>query len=888
MASITLYPPILENTAPAFESGNDNSKCTIYFSLSKLSSNDNYINSVHVSVIEQKTGQNAINQIDSAEQFRFRKSGVLIINQPPTAVSGKTNLYSIDLLNSDIKNGWKPGTIYKIQIRLSTIRFPNDGSKQSVWLTNNAHNFSEWSSYCITKATAKPTISIPILKGFNSDEEEMKGNITKIYNFSSFSTLELNGTYQNTLDPSETLYSYRFRIYEKDLEGNIGELFEDSNILYAEQYSDALQNFYYLVKRDFENNNEFNEAEKGYLLKFYYTTINGYSKEYDFDLKIIKVQGINFTIEPVTIDGMSQTIADHKLMVDGKEITFKDLMLQSTSVEDEMEEGRIGIKFFTSLDNPRNLNLCLRRADSRDNYKVWSDIKMVVCNNENINYLNTIFDYTIESGIWYKYGVQIIETTGERGSFFINQIPVIREFNYSYLLGEGGRQLKLPYDNTMSNYTYNYSDSKTDTIGGKYPYITRNGNMKYRSFPVNGLITFNMDEKKLFTSDEELYGYDEDTDKEVIAGNYINWRKKNNIDQYDYRRELDFREKVLSFLQDGKPKLFKSATEGNIIVRLMQVNTQPVQSLNRMIYSFTSNAYEIADNTMDNYLKYNFYEVGDYQTSFARFNTRIGQLDIDFYPNKENENNIIRKIWEKYDTSNFRIGDSKITLRKVHHMRISFDSKPMKVKNSAREYVLGFNLLYDNNLITINSQFTNIYEFDENIEFNENSSLMILGSDEVNKNINEIVHLNIDFLYEISTETFAEARKQTDTYERGVAQIYGNFKPETDFRQELDSLYSYNVGSQFRELNSIEWACIEAKPGAVFYIEDNKDTGKEEDENYQHEINATGILNLEGLGYISKLKYLGMRTPDGGFDATENCDVLIDYIYLLEQGVYKQ
>ena len=877
MASISLYPPILESTAPAFEGGNENSKCTIYFSLSKLSTSKDYINSVHVSVIEQKTGQNVINAVDDVENFRFRKTGVLIINQPPTAVAGESNLYSIDILNKDIKNGWKPGTIYKIQIRLSTVRYPNSGIKQSVWLSNNAYNFSEWSSYCITKATAKPTITIPALKGFNSSEEETKGNITKFYNFASYTTLELNGTYQNTLDPSETLYSYRFKLYERTDNDELGELCEDSNTLYAEQYSDALQNFYYLVKRDLEslvNSEKKSESKKKYVLKFYYTTINGYSKEYDFNINILNIIGINLEILPVTIDNNDIT-----------NTAFKDLMASQTSVQEEMEEGRIGIKLYSNSTENRNLNLCIRRADSRDNYKVWSDIKIVTCSNANINTLDIVYDYTIESGIWYKYGVQIIDINGERGRFFINQIPVLREFNYSYLLGEGGRQLKLPYNNTMNSYTYNYSDSKTDTIGGKYPYITRNGNMKYRVFPVNGLISFNMDEKHLFTSDEELYGYDKEISGEEIAGDYISWRKKNNIDQYDYRRELDFREKVLAFLQDGKPKLFKSATEGNIIVRLMQINTQPEQSLNRMVYSFTSTAYEIADNTMENYKKYNFYELGDYQTSFAEYTTKIGQLDVDFYPNNDNENNIIKKIWEKYDTSNFKNAGKRISLNKIHHMRITFESKPLRVKNNAKEYVLGYNLLYDNNIITVNAEFTNIYEFDENIEFNKNSSLIIQGSADNNKN--EIVHLNIDFLYDISIDEYIETQKEIEISERGVAQIYGNYKPNFDFRQDLDLIYSYNVGSEFRQLNSLEWACIEAIPGAIFYIEDNLDNGNKSEENYYHEINATGILNLEGLGYISKLKYIGMRKPDGGIDRQTNCDVLIDYIYIIEQGVYK-
>ena len=40
------------------------------------------------------------------------------------------------------------------------------------------------------------------------------------------------------------------------------------------------------------------------------------------------------------------------------------------------------------------------------------------------------------------------------------------------------------------------------------------------------------------------------------------------------------------------------------MVRLVDVNCTPNQSLDRMIYSLTTTANEIDDNTMKNYLKY--------------------------------------------------------------------------------------------------------------------------------------------------------------------------------------------------------------------------------------------------------------------------------------------
>ena len=79
-----------------------------------------------------------------------------------------------------------------------------------------------------------------------------------------------------------------------------------------------------------------------------------------------------------------------------------------------------------------------------------------------------------------------------------------------------------------------------------------------------------------------------------------------NLTDYNIKVERDFREKVLEWLTDGVPKLFKSPTEGNHIVRLMNVSLSPIDTLGRMLYTFTATAYEIAEYNYENLIKYNF------------------------------------------------------------------------------------------------------------------------------------------------------------------------------------------------------------------------------------------------------------------------------------------
>jgi hypothetical protein len=62
---------------------------------------------------------------------------------------------------------------------------------------------------------------------------------------------------------------------------------------------------------------------------------------------------------------------------------------------------------------------------------------------------------------------------------------------------------------------------------------------------------------------------------------------------------------VLSWLTNGKPKLFRSPTEGSYIVRLMNTSLSPNEDLGRMLHTFSCTAYEIDDFTFENLRKYN-------------------------------------------------------------------------------------------------------------------------------------------------------------------------------------------------------------------------------------------------------------------------------------------
>lgn len=188
-----------------------------------------------------------------------------------------------------------------------------------------------------------------------------------------------------------------------------------------------------------------------------------------------------------------------------------------TSLEEENEEGCVCLKLFqTGISNLAYANFCIKRASSKDNFKKWTDIKIISWEGESLEKLPVIKDYTIESGVYYKYSIDFIESNGTRVYKGQTTNIIKRDFEFSYLLGENGRQLKLKFDNKINSFSHQVSDSKNDTIGSKYPFITRNGMMDYKSFPLEGLISFHMDEQYSFISQQEILNMQEDVYRRYI------------------------------------------------------------------------------------------------------------------------------------------------------------------------------------------------------------------------------------------------------------------------------------------------------------------------------------------------------------------------------------
>ena len=455
MASSVLYPPIVDNYTPAFVA-NEESVCLIYFSLSKFNASTDFT-SAHAAILKQGSGLNVVNK-RSNENDRYRSTGI-ILNVPVHKVENEDNLYYIELTNEDVMDGWQTGWIYKIQLRLSMVDY--DGTiGQSAWINTFSNQFSEWSTICITKAIGENNFTIPNYNLTNFSEVETDIIVEE---------LNFIATYSNT-DPSEKLYFYRVLLYNQN-----NELLEDSGKLYLNKYVNGNQ-FDYVFKTEPLNNTN-------YIVEIQYETINKYSN------KII----LNCLVEYNELDMTSIKILNVENDID-------KIIASQTSIFQEEEEGRVGLKLYAETAET-DLTVMIRRSDSRDNFQTWVDIKKIDIIDD-VNAFPIVYDYTIESGIWYKYGIQKYEELNDgtisRGPLNITENPIMRDFNYTFLLGENGQQLKLQFDNSLSNFKINLNEGKVTTLGSEFPYISRVGATNYKTFSLGGLISFNMDENELF------------------------------------------------------------------------------------------------------------------------------------------------------------------------------------------------------------------------------------------------------------------------------------------------------------------------------------------------------------------------------------------------------
>ena len=377
-------------------------------------------------------------------------------------------------------------------------------------------------------------------------------------NILNIDTIAYVGEYTTNIS-SEPIYSYRFIFRNK----NTGEIIQDTG--------DVLHN----VDNDIVDGTK---RTSNHIFKLRYELALG--EYYELVYSITTVNGYTIKTKPYTIIKSGQL-----------PIIFQGSIIVS---QDEMAKDNGYVNISIASDIPCKGNFIIERTN---NNIEWNTITKFSLTNISDLSLFTWKDWSVEQGENYTYALR--QYANNQYSERLLSKPISVEFEHMYL-SDGKRQLKIEYDPKVSSFKNTILEQKTDTIGGQYPFFFRNNQVRYKEIPISGLISYQMDKDNFFMDDDDLGLVNLSSIREVTAAaiNAFDDLKvrTTQLTNYNYAAERKFKLAVLEWLTNGEPKLFRSPAEGNYVVRLINTSLSPNDTLGRMLHTFSSTGYEIADN----------------------------------------------------------------------------------------------------------------------------------------------------------------------------------------------------------------------------------------------------------------------------------------------------
>ena len=272
---------------------------------------------------------------------------------------------------------------------------------------------------------------------------------------------------------------------------------------------------------------------------------------FDVTYRIKTINNIEIASEPLRIDQIWNT---------------PETVVENISIDPNGEQGSITIAY----TQPEASDFFLVRQSERG-FEVLK--RMSNIQNSKINMTYT--DYNLEQGDWYMYYLYQLQSSTPYYQQ-LNEKEILIDFEDMFLQDKDFI-LRIRYNPKMQSFKTVIMENKIETLGSQYPIVLRNGNINYKEFSISGLLV----------APESL--------------NTVERQQTNSINSISEFTEADsiYRERVyklevLDWLNNGKPKLFRSSTEGNYIVRLMNVSLSPEVQLGRKLHTFSATAYEIA------------------------------------------------------------------------------------------------------------------------------------------------------------------------------------------------------------------------------------------------------------------------------------------------------
>ena len=594
----TIYPPQVETFMPSFLY---NGSAKIWFNVSSYNEDlISQIQFIHVSMVDQRNNTNVFAGLNGSntvypQYYPIAFNGSKNNNNDPGNKMGydpDKKMYWLVIPPQVLKTNpyYNVGQYYKVQLRFDLTTSSNhppyssaysdptsffywdnssnkkaDALKLASYSNYNEDNFSEWSTGTLLKPILIPELA---LQRFNALTVNKVNPSTDILIAGKINFHKVSG------DTKSRPVTEQLSWYQIQVLGNF-----DSGKIYP------------------NDNNQINtkidlsmlSINSNYQMRIIYEVNNGYVGTVDY---------------PIEVNDYTETT---------------DVNCSKSLDE---ENGSITLNI-TGLTKYSEGYLIVRRASHRTNFKQWELLaaKKLEGNEDTMK----IVDTTIESMTGYRYQLQYSTEIENYRPIYVDNGDILHCDFYGGLFSDRDKRLKISFDFQVSNRANAANRSKTDTLGGQYPVFTQNSKLKYHTYSISGRIS-SEDTGELFLPKDELFGAEyynyrynnnsaEITDTSIAGGpsgrnTLYNTKKIQPNNDWLYERE--YRDAVEEWLNNGKPKLFRSMTEGNMIVMLDGITMMPDVVLGRRLYNFSATMYEIGDGkSLDSIVSFELFDIID-------------------------------------------------------------------------------------------------------------------------------------------------------------------------------------------------------------------------------------------------------------------------------------
>lgn len=784
ISNSSLYPPVVNNavTVMVEKDKNNNRIIRIPFQFSLYNTQEDVEGWIHVIVKQNNTSI---------------YNGIFCCK-----ILNKDNMYYIEIPLESSYYKLKYQQLYSFQFR---------------FVLNGTYNFKEQYPDCwLINPNVYDKYITPHLDKFS---EWSKKEIVKIIPpLKSVSITNVNGEDQNynlsVQEDYSTIHSCSFITNQfLNFQGKI--LFDDSSInnqtiSVIKKYRVKITTGYGNTEKEVDNSDWIYPIEKTQNFSFQGTAI------------LQKYTQYNLEIEFETVDNFVFSTFDYFTIT---QIEVDDVLpIEDIVVKPIYEQNSLLINFL--CNNNFSSIIAIKRADSDSNFTKWIDVfygqisdnfsispqltlltskELQEYHNPNINFGFSWIDRTIESGKEYKYCIQ--RRSSEIRVGLVNKYSNAQSivFDNISLLGERGQELQIVFDPSIDNYSQHYADSITETFG-QYPFVGRKGRINYKQFSLSGTISHDGD------FEEQFYQYSNNDNLSSTDNNIV--------------REKNFRDKVINFLYDNNIKLFKSATEGNILVKLTDISFSPKKELGRRIYSFSATATEIDNFSYSNCIKYNLVD-----------NNKLSDLAVD---------NLVKKDFckqKKYDyvssvdeTINiFEDIKNDLLFEYENDFEYGLNTPINSIKNMTLNFI---RLHFDGDCNADDG--TSRYQF--KVKLNGIEKTVYVLKDRAFFELKDVNINNLTFLKKENTKLTIEYTGTVTLthkyyylantqYNNICGQLINNYNKENnnikDMIKDIEQKYSYsytiNTNSNIytQDLQSIQGIRVEANEGTIFSIRDS-------------------------------------------------------------------